>query len=135
MKVINLKNYGVIVFNTKLTKVAIEKLAKHIPDALKLKDEEGNDVFAIGFGTNASISNYGVNFNKVDSEGKALITIGKTMENEEIAEEFASILMKVKEVEVKAEAAYAALEEQLLEVTNSIENPLEVTAEEERGEE
>lgn len=135
MKVINLKNYGVIVFNTKLTKVAIEKLARHIPDALKLKDEEGNDTFAIGFGANASISNYGVNFNKVDSEGKALITIGKTMENEEIAEEFAGILMKVKEVEVKAEAAYAALEEQLLEVTNSIENPLEVTAEEERGEE
>lgn len=135
MKVINLKNYGVIVFNTKLTKVAIEKLAKHIPDSLKLKDEEGNDVFAIGFGANASISNYGVNFNKVDSEGKALITIGKTMENEEIAEEFAGILMKVKEVEVKAEAAYAALEEQLLEVTNSIENPLDVTAEEERGEE
>lgn len=135
MKVINLKNYGVIVFNTKLTKVAIEKLARHIPDALKLKDEEGNDIFAIGFGANASISNYGVNFNKVDSEGKALITIGKTMENEEIAEEFAGILMRVKEVEVKAEAAYAALEEQLLEVTNSIENPLEVTAEEERGEE
>lgn len=135
MKVINLKNYGVIVFNTKLTKVAIEKLAKHIPDALKLKDEEGNDLFAIGFGANASISNYGVNFNKVDSEGKALITLGKTMENEEIAEEFAGILMKVKEIEVKAEAAYAALEEQLLEVTNSIENPLEATAEEERGEE
>lgn len=135
MKVINLKNYGVIVFNTKLTKIAIEKLAKHIPDALKLKDEEGNDLFAIGFGANASISNYGVNFNKVDSEGKALITLGKTMENEEIAEEFAGILMKVKEIEVKAEAAYAALEEQLLEVTNSIENPLEATAEEERGEE
>lgn len=131
MKVINLKNYGVIVFNTKLTKVAIEKLAKHIPDALKLKDVEGNDVFAIGFGANASISNYGVNFNKVDNEGQALITIGKTMENEEIAEEYAGILMRVKEIEVKAEAAYAALETQLLEVTNSIENPLEA----ERGEE
>jgi hypothetical protein len=39
--------------------------------------------------------------------------------------------MKVKEIEVKAEAAYAALETQLLEVTNSIENPLEA----ERGEE
>ena len=131
MKVINLKNYGVIVFNTKLTKIAIEKLAKHNPDALKLKDEEGNDTFVIGFGANASISNYGVNFNKVDSEGKALITIGKTMENEEIAEEFAGILMKLKQVEVQAEIIYSTLEDQLAEIIEDIENPLET----ERGEE
>ena len=131
MKVINLKNYGVIVFNTKLTKIAIEKLAKHKPDALKLKDEEGNDTFVIGFGANASISNYGVNFNKVDNEGQALITIGKTMENEEIAEEFAGILMKLKQVEVQAEIIYSTLEDQLAEIIEDIENPLET----ERGEE
>jgi len=132
MKVINLKNYGVVVFNTQLTKVAIEKLAKHNPEALKLKDEEGNDVFGIGFGT-ASITEYGVCFDKVDSEGKALITIAKTMENEEIAEEYAGTLLKVKEIETKALAAYTSLEAQLLEVANSIENPLETTPE--RGEE
>lgn len=131
MKVINLKNYGVVVFNTKLTKVAIEKLAKHNPDALRLKDEEGNDTFAIAFGT-ASITEYGVCFDKVDSEGKALVTIAKTMENEEIAEAYANVLLKVKEVEDKAEAAYRTLESQLLEITNSIENPLEITPE--RGE-
>lgn len=135
MKVINLKNYGVIVFNTKLTKVAIEKLAKHIPDALKLKDEEGNDTFAVAFGERPSITEYGVCFNKIDSEGKALVTITGTMENSEIAEEFAGMLMKVKEIETKAEAAYEALEAQLMEVANAIENPLENTEDEERGEE
>ncbi len=131
MKVINLKNYGVVVFNTKLTKVAIEKLAKHNPDALKLKDEEGNDTFAIAFGS-ASITEYGVCFDKVDSEGKALITVAKTMENEEIAEEYASTLIKVKQIEEQAEAAYRTLESQLLDITNSIENPLEIAPE--RGE-
>ena len=131
MKVINLKNYGVVVFNTKLTKVAIEKLAKHNPDALKLKDENGDDIFAIAFGS-ASITEYGVCFDKVDSEGKALVTVAKTMENEEIAEEYASTLLKVKQVESQAEAAYRTLESQLLDITNSIENPLETTPE--RGE-
>ena len=131
MKVVNLKNYGVVVFNTKLTKVAIEKLAKHNPDALKLKDENGDDIFAIAFGS-ASITEYGVCFDKVDSEGKALVTVAKTMENEEIAEEYASTLLKVKQVESQAEAAYRTLESQLLDITNSIENPLETTPE--RGE-
>jgi len=131
MKVINLKNYGVVVFNTKLTKIAIEKLAKHNPDALKLKDENGDDIFAIAFGS-ASITEYGVCFDKVDSEGKALVTVAKTMENEEIAEEYASTLLKVKQVEAQAEAAYRTLETQLLDITNSIENPLETTPE--RGE-
>lgn len=132
MKVINLKNYGVVVFNTNLTRLAIEKLAKHNPQALKLVDEEGNETFALGFGQ-ASVTEYGVCFDRIDSEGKALITISATMENEEIADEFASILVKAKEVETKALAAYRTLEEQLLEVANSIENPLDVVPE--RGEE
>lgn len=135
MKVINLKNYGVVVFNTKLTKVAIEKLAKHAPEALKLKDEEGNDVFAIGFGTTPSITKYGICFDKVDSEGKALVTINATMENSEIAEEYASILMQVKSIEAAAENAYRTLEANLMEIANAIENPLEITENAERGEE
>lgn len=131
MKVINLKNYGVIVFNTSLTKEAIEKLQKHNPSALKIQDENGNDIFAIGFGS-GSITEYGVNFDKVDSEGKALISVQATKTNEEIADEYAKILIKVKEIEEKALAAYEALVEQLLEISNTIENPLE--AEEDRGE-
>lgn len=132
MKVINLQNYGVIVINTELTKIAIEKLAKHNPKALKLIDEEGNETFAIAFGE-AAVSDYGICFDRVDSEGKALISISATMTNEELAEEFATVLVNAKLVETQAKEAYRTLEGQLLEIVNSIENPLDVTPE--RGEE
>lgn len=135
MKVINLKNYGVIVINTKLTKEAILKLARHVPNALVLRDEEGNEVFKVGFGEKPSVSHYGVIFDKEDSEGKALVTIQRTMENKEIAEEYAAILANLKEIEDIAIEAYGALEATLLEIENSIET-MEVTPEEnptERG--
>lgn len=121
MKVINLKNYGVVVFNTELTKEAILKLKKHNPSALKLKDEEGNEIFGLSFSENESINDYGISFNKVDSEGKALVVIQKTMENAEIAEEYAGILMAANEVEHNALEAYAELEANLMEIANSIE--------------
>lgn len=130
MKVINLKNFGVVVFNTKLTKIAIEKLTKHNPDALKLKDEEGNDIFALAFGKTASISEYGVCFDKEDSEGKALITLSGIMENKEIAEEYAKILINIKKIEEQAVEAYRILERDLANIVNSIENPLEIADEE-----
>ena len=131
MKVINLKNYGVVVFNTELTKEAILKLQKHTPDALKLKDDNGDEIFAISF-NDASLSDYGICFDREDSDGKALLTITATMTNEELAEEFASILMKAKLVEQRALASYRELTEMLKEVANSIEEPNEAT---EAGEE
>ena len=125
MKVINLKNYGVIVINTNLTKEALLKLKKHNPDALKLKDEEGNELFGLAFSETASINDYGISFNKEDSEGKALMTIQATLDNTEIAEKYAGILMGAKLVEEKAIAAYEELQANLLDIANSIENPLE----------
>ena len=122
MKVINLKNYGVVVFNTELTKEAILKLQKHNPDALKIKDDNGDEIFAISF-NDASLSDYGICFDREDSDGKALLTITATMTNEELAEEFASILMKAKMVETRALAAYTDLTNMLMEVANSIEEP------------
>ena len=131
MKVINLKNYGVVVFNTELTKEAILKLQKHNPDALKLKDDNGDEIFAISF-NDASLSDYGICFDREDSDGKALLTITATMTNEELAEEFASILMKAKLVEQRALASYRELTEMLEEVASSIEEPNAAT---EAGEE
>lgn len=125
MKVINLQNYGVIVINTELTKEAILKLKKHKPNALKLQDEEGNEYFGLAFSETSSINEYGISFDKEDSDGKALMTIQATMTNQEIAEEYAGILMGAKLVEEKALEAYEELEADLMEVANSIENPLE----------
>ena len=124
MKVINLQTYGVVVINSELTVEAVKALQKHIPSALKLRNEEGDDVFAISFNNDkASFSEHGVCFNKVDSEGKVLLTINSTMTNAEIADEFAAILMNLSMVEDNALFAYSSLQEQLLDIASSIENP------------
>ena len=124
MKVINLKQYGVIVMSTELTREAMLKLARHNPDALKLKNEDGDDIFAITCG-DSSLSDYGMSFDKEDSEGKLLLTISGIMDNSEIAEEFAVVLKNLKVVEAQALEAYRVLEADLLEIANSIQNTIE----------
>lgn len=127
MKVINLKPFGVIAFNSKLTATAIKALQKHMPSALKMQDQEGNDIFAISYKEGqASISEYGICFNKVDSEGCVLLTIAADMTNAQIAEEYAAIILKVQEIEKWALNAYASLKVQLADVEASIED-LEMT--------
>lgn len=122
MKVINLKNYGVVVFESKLTVDVFKALKKHMPNALKAKDEEGNELFALDFNVNGtgSISNYGVCFNRADSEGNALITVQETLTTEEVADKYAAVILKAQEQEKWALEAYESLQEQLLEVAESI---------------
>ena len=129
MKVINLKPYGVIAFSSTLTLEAIKALQKHMPSALKMRDIDGNDVFALDYKEGqGSISEYGICFNKVDSDGCALLSIQTDMTNKEIADEYAAVILKAKEVEAWATDAYASLVEQLADVEASIEN-LEVSEE------
>ena len=94
MKVINLKNYGVIVFQSELTEDMFKALKKHMPYALKAKDEEGNDIFVLDYkeAEKGSISNYGICFNRTDSEGNVLLTINETLDNKEIAEKYAAAI-------------------------------------------
>lgn len=122
MKVINLKNYGVIVFQSNLTVDMFKALKKHMPSALKARDEEGNDVFVLDYkeSEKGSISNYGVCFNKVDSEGYVLLTVNETLENKDIAENYAAAILQAKQLEAWASEAYSQLAEQLLDVTESI---------------
>ena len=122
MKVINLKNYGIVVFESKLTVDVFKALKKHMPNALRAKDEEGNEVFALDFNANGtgSISNYGICFNRFDSEGNALITVQETLTPEEVADKYAAIILKTQDLEKWALEAYGSLQEQLLEVAESI---------------
>lgn len=130
MKVINLQNYGVVVIRTDLTKEAILKLQRHVPQALKLiactNPGEYSEVFAISFGT-PNISEFGISFNKVDEQGRALITIAETLTNEEVAEKYIKILRHLNAVEAQAQEVYADLEADLMDVIQSIST----TAEEE----
>ena len=58
-----------------LTVDDIQTLAIHAPDKLKLKDEEGNDVFAIRFNEgHQAISKYGLTFGGRNTEGLATFT-------------------------------------------------------------
>lgn len=122
MKVINLKNYGIVVFESKLTVDMFKTLKKHMPNALKARDEEGNEVFALDFNVNGtgSISNYGICFNRADSEGNALITVQETLTPEEVADKYAAIILKTQDLEKWALEAYKSLQERLLEVAESI---------------
>jgi hypothetical protein len=124
MRVINLQTYGVVVISSELTLDAVKALQKHIPSALRLRNEEGDDVFAVSFNDDkASFSEHGICFNKTDSEGKVLLTINSTMSNEQIADEFAAVLMHLGMVEENATFAYSSLQEQLLDIASAIENP------------
>lgn len=122
MKVINLKNYGVVVFQSELTVDMFKALKKHMPNALKKKDEEGNEVFVLDYkeAKEGSISNYGICFNRADSEGNVLLTVQETLENDAIADKYAAAILHAKGLEKWALEAYTSLQEQLLDVANAI---------------
>lgn len=130
MKVINLQNYGVVVIRTDLTKEAILKLQRHVPQALKLiactNPGEYSEVFAVSFGT-PHISEFGISFSKTDEQGRALITVAETLTNEEVAEKYVKILRHLNTVEAQAQEIYTDLEADLMDVIQSIST----TAEEE----
>lgn len=121
MKVINLKDYGVVVFQSSLTVEAFKALQKHMPSALKLQDEERNDIFALAYKEGkGSISEYGICFDKADSEGNVLITVQATLSSAEIADEYAAIILKAKAIEEYALGAYASLQQELLSIAEDI---------------
>ena len=67
---------SVYVMVSDLTVEDIKDAQKLVPDALILKDEEGDPIFALGYGNYGSISTNGVVFDGVtnDGTGRACIT-------------------------------------------------------------
>lgn len=63
------------------------------PERLKLKDEEGNELFAIDLG-HASISKYGICFCSTDAEGKAFVTTQNNVGDHSNAEAEKALLIK-----------------------------------------
>ena len=112
-----------IQLSTTITGEEMKKVQRHAPDALKLKDADGNETFAIGRGA-AHYSEYGITFCNEDFEGKLYLTTNnpvtehtdKAAEKERIIERFAPILSKLREIEKAvndATAAVNALEEEM----------------------
>ena len=95
-----------IQLSTDLTKDELERVKNFAPEALKLFDNEGNEVFGVGIG-DASYSKYGICFCSETAEGKMFMTTNNPVtdhsdpakEREEIVRYFAPIINKLQVVE------------------------------------
>ena len=63
-----------------LTESDYDKVKNYAPDALKVKDKDGNEVFGISIG-DAHWSKYGVAFCNKDAEGKLFTTVSNPVED------------------------------------------------------
>ena len=116
-----------IQLKTSLTRKEIERVKAFAPEALKLFDTEGNEVFSIDI-SHASFSKYGICFCSEDAEGKMFMTMDNPVldhsdvekEREEVIRRFAPALNKLETVEANVEAAKESLEQMEAAVTDSV---------------
>ena len=80
-------NGNALVLTSDIKAKEIELLKKVNPSALKLKDEDGNDIFAIGLSANGGINKNGVSFD------------GKTRDEDELATVTINVPAGTKDVE------------------------------------
>lgn len=119
-----------VVLTSKLKLDTIKKLEKYVPGALVLvstEDNEEREIFRIATGKTGSISKYGVSFATADKDGFATITTNipedVTDKKVYVKDNFATILLMLKDIEAVAEttlaefeADYAKLDEEIEEV-------------------
>ena len=111
-----------------LTAAELERIEAFAPEMLKLKDEEGNEVFGISRG-NAFYSKYGICFCSEDAEGKLFMSTDNPIrehtdaekEKEAIVKELAPILNKLKAVEAQIKNASEVLAAIETDVRESVE--------------
>lgn len=88
----------------------IKKLQKYQPDVLAMTDEEGNEIFKVGFATIGGYNRYGFTFDSVsrDENGYASLTMcAPDGENiaEVLADEMTEIFRKVSIIEERIPTA------------------------------
>lgn len=89
-----------------LTESDFKKVKNYAPDALKIKNEDGNEIFGISMG-DAHCSKYGVAFCNTDAEGKLFMTTENpikdhsdpTEEKKVIKEQFAQTIFFLEMIE------------------------------------
>lgn len=102
---------------TDLTKEVIKRVEDYFPEALKLFDTEGNEVFGVAIG-NASFSKYGICFCSETAEGKMFMTTNNPVldhsdpakEREKVVRCFARVLNDLKQVEANVQEVKAELD-------------------------
>jgi hypothetical protein len=104
-KVVIAGDAAVIVSSQKLED--LKKVEKARPDALTLKDDEGNQLFVIATGNKGEVGNYGVVFNAELNDGSGLACItesiaGKPAEmdaTDYVVERYGAVISKIDKVE------------------------------------
>lgn len=123
---------GALVLTSSLKVEDIDVLKKYAPDALRVKDEEGNDVFAIAYSEgNPSINNKGIVFagTSLTGEGNATLTVNIDTEGETgveaikdaVADIIAVPAKYLAEIEANAPAVLADVAEKRAQLKNSIQ--------------
>lgn len=100
----------------------LEKIQKYEPSMLALKNEKGQEYFAVGVNGEGHIGQYGVTFNDKDAKGYARITICGVASKQDFVDTFGKVLLNLNKLE---EALGGRLEE-LNETMSTIENSIEV---------
>jgi hypothetical protein len=100
----------------------IEKVEKYAPEALKIVDDNGNEVFGICMGS-PSITKYGVSFDGEDEAGFAYLSAAsnKELTKEAVVEEFAYSISMLNIIEKSIKDTMEHFTELEAEVMASIE--------------
>lgn len=117
----------VVQIKTEMTAEEIDRVKMFAPDALKLFDNEGNEVFSVGIG-DANYSKYGICFCSTDSEGKCFMTADNPVtdhddpaeEKKLVVREFAQLINKLEAVEANITAAKEMLDAIEVKVDESV---------------
>lgn len=111
----------------------IESLKQRNPEALKIKDKDGNDVFAVSYAEGAdSVSKFGITFGAMsrDGEGKAVLvgTIPAGVKTNEEAKAYVEEKLHVASTYLKTlEAAVPTAAAAVNEAKNALMNDIEVS--------
>ena len=120
-------NGNALVLTSDIKAEGIALIKKVNPNALTLKDKDGNDVFSVGYGANGGVNKNGVTFNGKtrDEDEFATLTLSVPADTKD-AEKFVADtilpvwenLTKVGAQIVEATEAYTEQKAALLEVTD-----------------
>lgn len=117
----------IVQIKTDLTKSDVDRVKTFAPEALKLFDTEGNEIFGVDLG-DACYSKYGVCFCSEDSKGKLYMSTNNPVmdhsnpeaEKEEVVKHFALLLNKLKTVEANVQGAADTLSAVEAKATESV---------------
>ena len=104
----------------------IEKLEKYRPEALALKDKDGNVTFKVGTSFVGSVSDYGIGFGVgTFGNGKACVTVpgGEAYATAEefVLEEIGTTINKLNKVESQIAGALDEVEAEITAIKDAIE--------------